>query len=314
MKLQTIPHIPRLGRILALNDASGSWLRIVDEVHRPGAESDHLHCYQDHPISASLVAAAEGRKAKAQGASAAADPSLAVNHKTIPIRVLSDKASDVVLSRYERWDAASGCPSCVGDGEMALRHGEDGSRKRVPCLGPQLCPLAADGSCTLRMKMPVLIDSDAGAGLQDLGGIFEVRSSNFPTLRSIAGHLAYLEGCGKKLSSLRFALETTVASSPGSERSAYAVMRLKVLGDNNQGVSASDGQNEFWSRISSAWHEEIYSAAECEASPDRRNRAGSRAPTGAAPATATSAAGAARVDVEGRLPVNDEAGFSLTMP
>ena len=104
--------------------------------------------------------------------------------RSIPVRMIFNDPDLNLRAEYTLFDRQTGRPVCVGNGETCQRLTNQGV-EQLPCLSPDLCPLAQGGNCKPYGRLHVNLDES------DEFGTFIFRTTGFNSIRTLAARLSY---------------------------------------------------------------------------------------------------------------------------
>jgi hypothetical protein len=141
--------------------------------------------------------------------------------RALPVRLLFDDPDLNLRADYSLFDAKTGRPVCVGNGETCRRDTGKGM-DTLPCPSPGLCVLGS-GLCKPYGRLNVVI------GDGDELGTFVFRTTSFNSIRTVAARLRYFSAVsGGLLAALPLELKLRGKSTVQSHRSAIYYVDLVV--------------------------------------------------------------------------------------
>lgn len=112
--------------------------------------------------------------------------------RTIPVRMIFNDPELNLRAEYTLFDRQTGRPVCVGNGETCQRLTQQGI-EQLPCLSPDLCPLAQGGQCKPYGRLHVNLDDS------DELGTFIFRTTGYNSIRTLAARLSYYHAASNGL-------------------------------------------------------------------------------------------------------------------
>ena len=144
--------------------------------------------------------------------------------RSLPVRLLFNDPALNLRADYSLFDRGSGRPMCVGNGESCRRRGGEDGIENLPCVGPDLCGFAG-GECKAYARFNAVI----GDGEEDALGSFELRTTSFNTIRTLAARLQYFSAVsGGRLACMPLELKLRGKSTAMSHRAAIYYVDLVV--------------------------------------------------------------------------------------
>jgi hypothetical protein len=159
--------------------------------------------------------------------------------RSIPVRMLFNRADLNLRAEYSLFDRNTGRPWCIGNGEEARRVTDNGWEK-LPCPGPDACPLGSKNGCKPYGRLNVQIE-----GQDDELGTFIFSTTGYNSIRTLSARLQYYDALSAgRLSGLPLCLRLRAKSTTQSHRAPVYYVDLTL----REGVTLAESLNQAQAR------------------------------------------------------------------